>query len=76
MSGIGFKPRSGADSVFSVSSAGLRYLVEASSDLSDWSDQSDVTAVLTAGQPYTHTDSANLSTTQRRFLRIRVSLFP
>lgn len=54
--------------------AGLRYIIEASSDLSDWSEQSDITTLLEEGQRYIHTDSANLATTQRRFLRLRVSM--
>ena len=53
--------------------AGLRYFIEASSDLSDWSDNSDITNLLEAGQPYRHIDSADLATTPRRFLRLRVS---
>lgn len=53
--------------------SGLRYLVEASSDLLDWSDRSDITDLLAPGQPYTHTDSANLANTPRRFLRLRVA---
>jgi len=52
--------------------AGLHYIVEKSSDLSDWSDTSDITASLTPGQPFTFTDSADLATTPRRFLRLRV----
>ena len=52
--------------------AGLRYIVEKSSDLSDWSDALDITASLAPGQPFTFTDSANLATTPRRFLRLRV----
>jgi hypothetical protein len=53
--------------------AGVRFIIEASSDLSDWSQTEDVTDLLTAGQPYTHQDSADLSTNPRRFLRLRVS---
>jgi hypothetical protein len=53
---------------------GLRYLIEASSDLVNWSDPINITALLSEGQPYTHTDSANLSTTPRRFLRLRVEI--
>jgi hypothetical protein len=52
--------------------AGLRYIIEASSDLSNWSEQTDITALLSEGQPYIHQDSANLSTNPRRFLRLRV----
>ena len=54
--------------------SGLRYVVEASSALSDWSDTTDITAFLTPGQPYVHTDSANLAITPRRFLRLRIGL--
>ncbi|MCX7712916.1 MAG: autotransporter-associated beta strand repeat-containing protein [Chthoniobacterales bacterium] len=53
--------------------SGLTYLVQASNDLSDWSTQTDVTSSLTVGQPYTFTDSADLATTPRRFLRLRVT---
>jgi hypothetical protein len=53
---------------------GLRYIIEASSDLLDWSEHSDITATLREGQPYVHTDSANLSTTPLRFLRLRVEI--
>ena len=53
---------------------GITYTIEASSDLSDWSDVSDITGLLTPGQPYIHTDSTDLGTgTPRRFLRLRVS---
>lgn len=55
---------------------GLRFIVEASSDLSDWSDQTDLTGLLVPGQPYTHTDPASLATNPRRFLRLRVSMQP
>lgn len=51
---------------------GLRYIVEASSNLSEWSEQSDITAFVEQGVPYRHTDTANLATAQRRFLRLRV----
>jgi hypothetical protein len=40
----------------------------------DWSEHSDITANLREGQPYIHQDSANLSTTPRRFLRLRVEI--
>ena len=53
---------------------GLRYIIEASSDLSDWSDATDITALLTSGEPYTHTDSASLSIAPRRFLRLRIEM--
>jgi PKD repeat protein len=52
--------------------SGLRYVIEASSDLSDWSDTTDITSQLTAGQAHTHTDS--VATPTRRFLRLRISL--
>jgi len=36
---------------------------------------SDITGLLTPGQPYTHTDTADLGTgTPRRFLRLRVTV--
>ncbi|GAB4167896.1 MAG: hypothetical protein Fur0032_06040 [Terrimicrobiaceae bacterium] len=53
---------------------GLRYIIEASSDLSDWSEQTDITSLLTPGQPYTHTDSSTF--TNRRFLRLKVTEEP
>jgi hypothetical protein len=53
---------------------GLRYIVEASSDLLDWSERHDITTLITPGQLYIYEDSANLSTTQRRFLRLRVEM--
>lgn len=49
---------------------GLTYIIEASPDLFDWSDASDVTAWLIAGQPFTYTD--NTPITARRFLRLRI----
>ena len=52
--------------------SGLSYIIEASDDLSDWSDATDITALLTADEPYTYTDSASLATNSRRFLRLRV----
>jgi Zn-dependent metalloprotease/methionine-rich copper-binding protein CopC len=51
--------------------SGLTYIIEASPDLSDWSDVSDITALLTAGQAHTHTDSVANPT--RRFLRLKVT---
>lgn len=51
---------------------GLTYIIEASSDLSDWSDQFELTGLLTAGEPHTYIDSADLRVTQRRFLRLQV----
>ena len=51
--------------------AGLRYSIEASSDLTTWSEVHDVTASTTPGQPLTFTDSADLAAS-RRFLRVRV----
>lgn len=56
--------------------SGLRYRVEVSSDLQDWSAQMDVTALLTAGQPFVFQDSVSLATANRRFLRLRVVLQP
>ena len=41
-------------------------------DRTDWTDRTDLTNILLPGQPYTHTDSANLRTTPRRFLRLKV----
>jgi C1A family cysteine protease len=52
---------------------GLTYIVQASSDLSDWSDQTDITASLTVGTPTTHTDSVALGAGTKRFLRLKVS---
>lgn len=52
--------------------AGLRYIVEASDDLVTWT-QTDITATIVEGQEHTHTDSADISTTPHRFLRLRVS---
>jgi hypothetical protein len=51
--------------------SGLRYVIEASSDLSDWSDVTDITSLLTPSQAYTHTDASAVTT--RRFLRLRVT---
>jgi len=51
--------------------SGLRYFVESSSDLVGW-NATEVTGSLTPGQLHTHTDSADLATTPRRFLRLRV----
>lgn len=55
---------------------GLRYFVEASSDLSDWSDQTDLTNLLISGAPYTHIEPAALTIRTRRFLRLRVGIAP
>jgi hypothetical protein len=55
---------------------GLSYIIEASPDMSDWSDATDVTPLLTAGQSHAHTDSALISNTQRRFLRLKVVEIP
>ncbi len=52
--------------------AGLRFIIESSPDLSAWTAQADVTAALTEGLPFTHTDSADMDSTPRRFLRLRV----
>jgi hypothetical protein len=51
--------------------SGLIYTIEASDDLSDWSDRTDVTGLLTPGTPFTHTDPASAAT--RRFLRLHIS---
>jgi hypothetical protein len=64
---LGFTPQN---------TAGLRYIIEASSDLSDWSETHDITDLITAGQPYVHQDSANIFSTPSRFLRLRLSLAP
>ncbi|GAB4170941.1 MAG: hypothetical protein Fur0032_10000 [Terrimicrobiaceae bacterium] len=58
-----------------LTTQGLRYIIEASSDLQNWS-QTDVTSLLTNGIPYVHTDSANYTTSPRRFLRLRVEVVP
>ncbi len=52
--------------------AGLTYIVEASSDLVTWAP-TDVTSLLTPGTPFTFTDSEDLATAPRRFLRLRVT---
>jgi hypothetical protein len=51
---------------------GLSYIIEASQDMSDWSDATDVTPLLSTGQSHTHSDSALLSQAQRRFLRLKI----
>ena len=52
--------------------SGLTYRIEASSDLTDWTNQTDLTG-LTPGVLHTHTDSLDLgSGNPRRFLRLRV----
>lgn len=55
---------------------GLTYVVQASNDLLNWTEQTNVTASLTPDQPFTFTDSADLTTTPRRFLRLHISLNP
>ncbi len=55
-----------------VNVAGLRYIIQASNDLANWSDHSDVTSLLEEGSLYRHLDSANLATTPCRFLRLRI----
>jgi predicted component of type VI protein secretion system len=52
---------------------GLTYTVEASSDLSDWSNTTDITALLAVGIAYTHIDSTALSAGTKRFLRLKVT---
>lgn len=52
--------------------SGLVYIMEASSDLVSWPEQTPITHLLTPGEPYTFRDSANLAATPRRFLRLRV----
>lgn len=55
--------------------AGLRFIVEASPDLSDWSNSADISALLTPGQPHTFIDPVTLGgAVQRRFLRLRVTV--
>jgi hypothetical protein len=49
----------------------LTYLIEASDDLSDWSDRTDVTGLLSPGAAHTHTDAA--APGERRFLRLKVT---
>ena len=53
--------------------AGLRYHVQISPDLGDWSLESEITDLLTPGMPYTHTDDSATGATARRFLRLKVS---
>ncbi len=52
--------------------AGLRFIIESSPDLSAWTAQADITAALTKGQSFTHTDPADMASTPRSFLRLRV----
>ncbi len=51
----------------------LTYTVEASSDLATWSAISTNPGTVSPTTPVTVTDSANLSVTPRRFLRLRVT---
>jgi len=53
---------------------GLTYIIQASSDLFNWTD-TDVTSSLTINQVFTYTDTQVLSTSgpSRRFLRLRVN---
>jgi hypothetical protein len=59
---------------FTPQRSDITYTIEASSDLSDWSNSTNVTSLLTVGQSYTHTDTTALGgTTTKRFLRLKVS---
>jgi len=51
---------------------GLTYTVEASTNLSTWPDVTPLTNLI-PGQIYIHTDSADLGTQPRRFLRLKVT---
>lgn len=51
---------------------GLRYIIEASADMSDWSEVTDITSSLQPGVEYTHTDSTNQHSTPHRFVRLRL----
>jgi hypothetical protein len=58
---------------FTPQRSDVTYTIEASSDLSDWSNQTVLTG-LTLGTPYTYTDTVALGgTTTKRFLRLKVS---
>ena len=60
-----------------ASTSGLRYLIEASPDLSNWTEQVDVTALLSIGQAHTYIDSVDLAPANpRRFLRLRIQQSP
>ena len=52
--------------------SGLRYHIDSSSDLVTWTSV-EVTSLLVSAQPYTFTDTADLLTTPRRFLRLRIT---
>lgn len=57
--------------------SGLRFIVEASTDLVDWTTQTDVTNLVAPGQDNIHADSADLgSSNSRRFLRLRIVPVP
>lgn len=56
---------------------GLRYFIEASTNLSTWTEQTEITDKITFGQPYIHIDPVRLdSATSRRFLHLRVETAP
>lgn len=50
---------------------GLRFFVEASSDLETWTS-TEITPLVVAGQSYTHTDTGEAGGAAPRFLRLRV----
>jgi hypothetical protein len=50
--------------------SGLSFHIEASPDLSDWSNTTEITGLLTPGTPFTHTDG--IAFADRRFLRLCV----
>lgn len=52
---------------------GLTFVIEASNDLINWSAQTNITANLTASQPYSYQDNVVLEANSRRFLRLRVT---
>lgn len=57
---------------------GLRFLIESSADLTSWSEEADVTSLLSPGQPYTFIDTAvEIGPSHvRRFLRLRIEVLP
>jgi hypothetical protein len=48
-------------------------MTKASTALSDWSDQTDLTDLLQLNQPFTFTNSANPGIVQQSFLRLRMT---